>query len=79
MDNKRETLKKIAKIRKETEKLREDIKRLQEKVVQIKSDPWLLMNRIPVNKFFIEQNTSDPKVKDFFLWTIGSFQMWAMW
>jgi len=31
-----ETLRKIAKIRKETEKLRDDIKRLHEKIVQIK-------------------------------------------
>lgn len=32
-----ETLRKIAKIRKEAEKLREDIKRFQEKAVQIKA------------------------------------------
>ena len=38
MDNKlnSETLRKIAKIRKEAEKLRDDVKRLHEKIVQIK-------------------------------------------
>ena len=38
MDNKlnSETLRKIAKIRKEAEKLRDDVKRLHEKIVRIK-------------------------------------------
>ena len=39
MDNRLETLRKIAKIRKETKKLREDIKRLQEKIIQKKIKP----------------------------------------